>query len=191
MHYKLQPLFRALIIIYDHNVTDGGDPIVHLVRIGDTAGLSAPIVFGNIEPVFDTVPGLFSNVPGDDTITTTLSSASSFVTALEFREQAAFTPNKTRDPSILDEDLGSKKNRDKFAQDLGYTGPEILGPSTNWIELAEGKEMTPPATIFTLMTRNGLKLDATIDLSKSPHLSCREKRLDRSLISTSSWKTTP
>ena len=94
MHHKLQPLFRALIIIYDHSASYGAEPIVHLVGTGDTAGLSAPINFENVRTMVDMVSGAFSEMHVDDINTTILSTAISFVMALELREQKAFTPDE-------------------------------------------------------------------------------------------------
>ena len=176
MHYQLQPLFRALIIIYNHSRHYDGKPIVHIIRTGDTTGLSAPIIFENVEPVIDTASGLSSDIPDDDMITTTLSSAIAFVMALESREQNAFIPEGLTDPGTLDEMLGSKAGRDEFACELGYTGPEIQGPSTDWIKLAEGEEMAPPATLQALFARRS----AGLGPGQSPYLSCRAKRLHSS-----------
>ena len=173
MHYHLQPLFRALIIIYDHTTRNDAEPIVHLVRTGETAGLSAPITFESIKPVVDTVSGLSSDIRGDDTITTTLSSAISFVMALELREQNACTSDKPTDSGVLDENLGSKAHLDEVAWDLGYTGPEIQGPSTDWIKLAEGEEMAPPVTLNVQMARRYKGLDP----GPSPWTDSRAKRL--------------
>ena len=176
MHYQLQPLFRALIVVYDHSVRYGREPIVHIIRTGDTTGLSAPITFESVEPIVGTASGLSSGLPHDDMITTTLSSAIAFVMALESREQNAFAPDRLRDPGTLDEMLGEKASRDKLARELGYTGPEIQGPSTDWIKLAEGEEMAPPATLNMLFARRSARLGP----GQSPYLSCRAKRLHQS-----------
>ena len=173
MHYKLQPLFRALIVVYDHYASNGKEePVVHLVRTGDTAGLSAPIKFENVKPVLNTALFPTSDLPAEDTITTTLSSAMCFVLALESREERAFPKNSPRDPTLLDETIGRKELRDELAQKLGYTGPEIQGPSTNWIELAEGEEVAPPATWQAQLARR----NAGIDPAPNPWRDCRAKR---------------
>ena len=44
-YYKLRPLFRALIIIVDRNVSEGAEPVVYLISTGIISGLSAPITF--------------------------------------------------------------------------------------------------------------------------------------------------
>lgn len=43
MHYKLQPLFRALIIIDIHVDEEDAERKVQLVRTGITSELSAPL----------------------------------------------------------------------------------------------------------------------------------------------------
>ena len=78
MYYKLQPLFRALIIIIDNHVGEqGAGQIVHLVRTGLASELSAPITFESIRPKLgrDMDPGS----DNDNVVTTTLSAAIDFV----------------------------------------------------------------------------------------------------------------
>jgi hypothetical protein len=50
-HYRLLPVFRALIIILDHKIVDplsDTDPTVKIVLTGMTDGLSAPITFDRL-----------------------------------------------------------------------------------------------------------------------------------------------
>lgn len=83
IHFKLRPLFRALILVADSNSSQkGSERVVHLIRT-NLAELSAPITFSSIEPKIDHD---FSR----GHVTTTLSAAYDFVMALELREQAAF-----------------------------------------------------------------------------------------------------
>lgn len=50
MFYKLQPLFRALILVVDHRARSGAEKLVHLVRTNTPSKLSAPIDFNSISP---------------------------------------------------------------------------------------------------------------------------------------------
>ncbi|CAF9943350.1 MAG: hypothetical protein ALECFALPRED_011128, partial [Alectoria fallacina] len=155
-YYKLRPLFWALIIIVDHQTSqERTQRVVHLLRTNFPTDLSAPISFKSILPKLD--QGMFPGYDSDNLVTTTLSSAINFVMALELREQNAF-PESLRDPSIVDERMEGSRNPTETAQSNGYTGPEIRGPSTGWVKLAEGEKVIPPATplVFTERMRLGL-----------------------------------
>ena len=155
-YYKVRPLFRALIIIVDHQTSqERAQRVVHLLRTNLPPGLSAPISFDGIQPKLDRE--MFPGYNSDDLVTTTLSSAIDFVMALELREQNAF-PESHRDPSIVDERMGESGTITEIAQSRGYTGPEIRGPSTDWVKLAEGKEVITPVTplVFEQRMRLGL-----------------------------------
>ena len=156
-YYKLRPSFRALIIIVDHQTSqERAQRVVHLLRTNLSPELSAPISFKSIQPKLD--QGMFQGYNSDNLVTTTLSSAIDFVMALELREQNAF-PESHRDPSIVDERMGgSGTNNTEIAQSEGYTGPEIRGPSTGWVKLAEGEEVLPPVTPLVLTQRSRLGL---------------------------------
>ena len=155
-YYKLRPLFRALIIIVDHQTSqERTQRVVHLLRTNFPTDLSAPISFKSILPKLD--QEMFHGYDSDNLVTTTLSSTIDFVMALELREQNAF-PESLRDPSIVDERMEGSRNPTETAQSNGYTGPEIRGPSTGWVKLAEGEKVIPPATplVFTERMRLGL-----------------------------------
>lgn len=158
-YYKLRPLFRALIIIVDEQTSQKGTQrVVHLLRTNLPPELSAPISFKSIQPKLD--QGMFPGHSSDNLVTTTLSSAIDFVMAFELREQNAF-PESHRDPSIPDErmvGLGGSGTSTEIAQSRGYTGPEIRGPSTGWIKLAEGEEVISPATPLVAMQKNRMGL---------------------------------
>ena len=152
MYYKLQPLFRALIIIIDNHAGEqGAGQIVHLVRTGLASELSALITFESIRPKL----GRDMDFGGDNdnVVTTTLSAAIDFVMTLELREQIAF-PERQRDLSVLDGRMGDTGNLTEVAKSKGYTGPEIRGPSTGWIKLAEGEDMLPPVTLTVTLQRH-------------------------------------
>ena len=54
MHYKLQSIFRALIIIIDSHASEKStETIVHLIRTDMTSELSAPITLESIRPQFE------------------------------------------------------------------------------------------------------------------------------------------
>ena len=143
MHFKLRSVFRSLIIIVDNNATQGGaERVVHLVRT-DLSELSAPITFESVSPKLE-------HDPSRGRVTTTLSAAITFVMALELREQAAF-PEEYGDPSVLEEREGPGKHME-IAKSKGYSGPHLSGPSSGWVQLAEGEEVMSPVTPF-LMSR--------------------------------------
>ena len=149
MHYNLLPTFRALIMIIDNHASDKStERVVHLVRTNITSKLSAPITFESIRPKFEQ-QGSFGHSK-DDVVSTTLSAAIAFVMALESREHVAF-PEKHREPSIVDETFGSPMERAKLR---GYTGPEIRGPSSAWVKLAEGEDVLPPITTLAHLKRH-------------------------------------
>lgn len=155
---KLRPLFRALIIIADPQASQKRTQrVVHLLRTNLPTQLSTPISFESIQPKLE--QGMFPGYDSDDLITTTLSSAIEFVMALESRQQNA-SPESHRDPNIVDERLGSLKFQTERARSRGYTGPEIRGPSTGWVKLAEGERAILPATplAWELRRRLGLPL---------------------------------
>ena len=146
IHFKLRPLFRALIPVADKNTSrQGSERVVHLIRT-NLAELSAPITFSGIEPKIDHD---FSRRH----VTTTLSAAYEFVMALEVREQAAF-PGKYRDSSIAEERWGPGSFMER-AKSLGYSGPDIRGPSSGWVNLNEDEDVLPPVTPLVLAHRCG------------------------------------
>ena len=149
MYYNLLPTFRALIMTVDNHATDrSSESVVHLVRTDITSKLSAPITFESIRPKFD--DERYFGHGKDNVISTTLSAAIEFVIALESREHAAF-PEKHRDPSIVDEKMGSPTERARLR---GYTGPEIRGPSSGWVKLAKGEDVLSPVTTLVSIKRH-------------------------------------
>ena len=125
-----------------------------------------PISFKSIQPKLN--QEMFPGYKSDSLITTTLSSAIDFVMALESRQQNAF-PESDRDPSIIDEMMGGS-GHPETAQSEGYTGPEIRGPSTGWVKLAEGEKVIPPSTPLVRVQRSRLGLPL-------PAPSARHRRL--------------
>ena len=148
-HFQLRPLFRALILITDNEPKRTGlERIVQVVQT-NLADLSAPIDLSIINPKIE-----------DDSshgrVTTTLSAAYDFVTALDLREQAAY-PGKYRDPDVAEELAGPGCHTEE-AKSLGYSGPAIQGSSSRWIQLKEDEEVMPPATPLVHITRGALGL---------------------------------
>ena len=158
-HYKLKPLFRALIMVVDQHASPRAEKIVHLFRTNIPSELSAPITFESISPKLESDKSL--GHPDDDLVTTTLSAAIDFVIALELREEKAF-PEKQRDPSIIDEKGGDPGWHTKQARSMGYTGPEIRGTSSRWVELAKGGGVLPLLTpiMMQMMRRPGMAIPA-------------------------------
>ncbi|KAL8801688.1 MAG: hypothetical protein Q9182_004282 [Xanthomendoza sp. 2 TL-2023] len=142
--FKLRPLFRALILIPDHNPKlTGAERVVQVIQT-NLAGLSAPIDLASIEPKFD-------YDPSRGRVTTTLSAAYDFVTALELREQAAY-PGVYRDPEVGEELQGPGCHMKK-AESWGYRGPAIQGSSSRWVHLNEDEEVLSPNTPLMFVTR--------------------------------------
>lgn len=145
MHYKLQSIFRALIIVIDSHASEKStETVVNLVRTNMTSKLSAPIVLESIRPQFEQNL-FFGHIKNKNVVSTTLSAAIDFVMALESREHAAF-PEKCWDSSTVDRRLGSSKSPMERAREEGYTGPEIREPTTGWVKLAEGEDVKLPMT---------------------------------------------
>ena len=152
MHYKLQPIFCALIIIIDSHASEKStETVVHLVRTNMTSELSAPITLESIRPQFE--QNLFFGYENKNVISTTLSAAIDFVMALESREHAAF-PEKYWDSSVVDRRLGGSKSPMERAREEGYTGPEIREPTTGWVKLAEGEDVKLPMTPLAIARKS-------------------------------------
>ena len=150
MHFKLQPIFRSLIILIDDHPSERvTETIVHLIRTNITSELSAPITFKDISPKF--LQAQFPAPENANIVSTTLSAAIDFVMALQAREQTAF-PERRRDPNIVDRKGCSTSYMEK-AVSRGYTGPEIQGPTTGFVKLAEGEEVLPPVTTLVMIQR--------------------------------------
>ena len=160
IYYRLRPLFRALILIVDHHASPGAEKVVHLVRtnIPSASEISSPITFYSISPKLES--DMFTVHDVDNIITTTLSSAIDFVTALEKREKTAF-PERQRDPSIIDERGTESGYFTKRAQQLGYTGPDIRKTSSKWVKLSDDEPVLPPFTPLVMQEigRPGMKDD--------------------------------
>lgn len=170
MYYKLRPLFRALIMIVDHNASPGAEKIVHLFRTNIPSKLSASITFQSISPKLESDKALGHD--NNDLVATTLSAAIDFVTALESREEKAFR-ERQRDPSVIDERGADSGCYTREAKSMGYTGPEIRGTSSSWVKLAEGEDVLPPLTpaVMQMKCRPGM-----MDLATSARYQRSEQR---------------
>jgi hypothetical protein len=147
MHFKLQPLFRALCIVVDEPVENATAQIVYLVSTGIvTSGLSEPISLKGFED-----EGTRGEISGRNVVTTTLPAAIEFVMELDKREQRACLDG--RDLTVLDNFLGGISACNKYAQRRGYTGEEIQGPSTSWVPVSEGEAIVPPRTPISRIVR--------------------------------------
>ena len=150
-HFKLRPLFRALILIADNDPKPtGAERVVKVIRTDLAAELSAPIDLASIEPKIE------YDLSRGQQVTTTLSAAYDFVTALELREQAAY-PGRYRDPEAAEELEGPGCHMKK-AKSMGYSGPAIQGSSSGWIHLNEDEEVLPPVTPLMVRMRCQLRL---------------------------------
>jgi hypothetical protein len=119
-HFRLQPLFRAIVMV----VEDCGNSVencrVHLIKTGRVDGLSEPISF---ESIRHKAHGPFNK----DVVTTDFETALDFLIALERKEVNAGCASV--DAFELDKGLGDAQER---AERLGYTSGPIAGPSTLW-----------------------------------------------------------
>lgn len=113
--YKIEPLFKALIILVTHgipeNEADVAEKEVQLVRTGVTEGLSEPISFdslgkGNCDVV---------RVP--------------MIDAIRFIQELGEKEGLARDRILLDPKLGSVGWYDLWSK---YYGRKIQGPSEEW-----------------------------------------------------------
>lgn len=100
-HFNLRPLFRALVMIVDHDASLGEEKVVHLIRTNlPAAKLSAPIPFYSITPKLQS--NRSSDYHGVNAVTTNLFAAMSFIATLETREANAF-PDSQPEPGVIDE----------------------------------------------------------------------------------------
>lgn len=119
--YRIQPLFRALLMFFDHPAPWLEEGKVQLIKTGVTTGLSQPISFEDIptEEPYD---------PGASMITTDFVSAIEFILSLERREIAAGCVDY--DGTTMDKFLGDS---DLLAQSIGYESSTIPGPTSSWV----------------------------------------------------------
>ena len=166
MHYKLQSIVRALIIIIDNYASEKIiEKVVQSVRINITSKLSAPINFESIKPNFEQDP-FFGH---RNVVSTTLSASIDFIITLESREQTAF-PERHRDPNTVDKWIRHSISHMERAKSHSYTGPDIQGPSTGWLKLAEGEDVLPPATPLVLLATKTPRPFAKSTLGPSPQI---------------------
>jgi hypothetical protein len=135
-YHRLQPLFRALLVVVDSkyykteddSTTVGGMP-VFLVRTGTEDGLSAPITFGSIA---DKIEGY--EAEGQAVAKTSLETAIDFVIALEQRERAAFGVQ----PPLADDCPWDTNLVDTYDWEAQPWGDEPLtGPSSRFVDTEE------------------------------------------------------
>jgi len=132
--YKIQSLFRALLIIVDpqyykpdSSTTVGRLPVL-LVRTGIEEGLSAPITF---ESIADKIGGYLHNGEPQMTVMTTLETAIDFAIGLENREREAF---------------GRQANADEvpayYKEEWQRQWPDVPlpGPSSQWVDTTQDSE---------------------------------------------------
>lgn len=123
-HFRFQPLFRAVFIIFEDPTDVPETCPVRIVKPGNEVGLSAPISFHNIQAV--------AIAPYDSStnqIVTDFATAVDFMIALGRREVAADAVDQ--DLSVLDNqggDINSRLRRDNYSFP---TGP-VTAPSTAW-----------------------------------------------------------
>jgi hypothetical protein len=125
--YRLLPLFRALIVVIDHeNFEPDGDPQAKMVLTGETEGLSAPIDFDHL--VRKGKGGLHTTSDSKQVLQTTLKTAIRFVISLNQRELRAL--GDPRDRRVLDYGTwGFGRPRAGVAR--GWTE---VGPSYTWVD---------------------------------------------------------
>ncbi|KAH7166857.1 hypothetical protein DER46DRAFT_681914 [Fusarium sp. MPI-SDFR-AT-0072] len=135
--YIMQPLFKAITIIllakeFDVRMVDIGKMPALLTLTGEESGLSRPLSFDSIK---HTVESFISKT----TVQVRLSVAIDFVLAQQEREVAFFGPHPDPVESTKELESGTCCNMQDvraFANQLGWTGEPLQGPSSTWLDPA-------------------------------------------------------
>ncbi|KAF5984380.1 hypothetical protein FCOIX_2638 [Fusarium coicis] len=133
----MQPLFKAMTIIllaeeFDVRMVDVGKMPALLTITGEERGLSRPLSFDSIKHAVD-------KVISETTVQVRLNVAIEFVLAQQEREVTFFGPQP--DPVEAAKELDSRthcymQEFREFANQLGWTGDPLRGPSSTWLDPA-------------------------------------------------------
>lgn len=133
--YIMQPLFKSVTIIllnddYDVRMVDVGKMPALLTLTGEGDGLSLPLSF---ESIRDKVEDFISEA----IVRVRLNTAIEFVIAQQEREAALFGPQPDPVESTKELENGTCCNMQQvraFANQLGWTGEPLQGPSSAWLD---------------------------------------------------------
>jgi hypothetical protein len=135
--YIMQPLFKAMTIIllaeeFDIRMVDVGKMPALLTITGEERGLSRPLSF-------DSIKHAVGKVISETTVQVRLNVAIEFVMAQQEREVTFFGPQP--DPVEAAKELDSRtrcymQEFREFANQLGWTGEPLRGPSSTWLDPA-------------------------------------------------------
>lgn len=134
--YRITSLFRSVIIV----MRDCKKPVpaaerkVLLVRTGIKNGLALPLNFEGVKQVEDDDPDF---IPPSSSITTTLKEAVAFIMRVNKAFENMFPSSNERNTGTFITDSGKSVSL-TTAKEMGLKGREVVGPSTNWINLNSG-----------------------------------------------------
>ncbi|RKL25238.1 hypothetical protein BFJ70_g12285 [Fusarium oxysporum] len=151
--YVMQPLFKAVTIIllndeYDVRMVDVGKMPALLTLTGEEDGLSQQLSFKSIS---DKVEDFIS----ETIVLVRLNTAIKFVVAQQEREVALYGPQPDPVESTKELENGTCCNMQEvreFANQLGWTGEPLQGPSSTWLD----------PEIYTEWLGNGAKDDKNL-----------------------------
>jgi hypothetical protein len=143
--YRLQTSFHSMFMVISEPPEDEENETVYLISTDMAPELSQPLSFKAIQ---DGTKG--ANSSEGKILVTTLPAALKYLVDLDKREREV---NKLeRDITILDKRLGSREECDTGARSRGYTGRELHGPPSEWVQVEEGELIEPPKGIMPFRT---------------------------------------
>ncbi|TGO50769.1 hypothetical protein BCON_0176g00010 [Botryotinia convoluta] len=134
--YRITSLFRSVIIIM-RDYKDGvptAERKVLLVRTGIKNGLALSLNFEGVEQVEDDDPDF---IPPSNSITTTLKEAVAFIMRVNKAFENMFPSSNERNTGTFITDSGKSVSL-TAAKEMRFKGREVVGPSTNWVNLNSG-----------------------------------------------------
>ncbi|KAF7918487.1 uncharacterized protein EAE98_009730 [Botrytis deweyae] len=134
--YRITSLFRSVIVIM-RDCKEGvstAERKVLLVKTGIKNGLALSLNFEGVEQVEDDDPDF---IPPINSITTTLKEAVTFIMRVNKAFENTFPSSNERNTGTFITDSGKSVSL-TTAEEMGFKGREVLGPSTNWINLNSG-----------------------------------------------------
>ncbi|TGO31866.1 hypothetical protein BHYA_0393g00020 [Botrytis hyacinthi] len=134
--YRITSLFRSVIIVMRDckNAVPAAERKVLLMRTGIKNGLALFLNFEGVEQVEDDDPGF---IPPSNSITTTLKEAVAFIMRVNKAFENMFPSSNERNTGTFITDSGKSVSL-TTAKEMGLKGREVVGPSTNWVNLNSG-----------------------------------------------------
>ncbi|KAF7914078.1 uncharacterized protein EAF01_000484 [Botrytis porri] len=129
--YRITSLFRSVMIIMRDCKLDvpAAERKVLLMRVGIKNGLVLSFNFDGVEQVEDDDPDF---IPPINSIITTLREAVAFIMRLHKSFESVFPSSNERNTGTFITDSGKSVSL-TTAEEIGYGGREVVGPSTNWV----------------------------------------------------------